>query len=240
MYYLLFKSNCSRDTYPRLQEKARVNYALQTDSFITMCPHSLFQRKLLLMQKIYDWMIRRASHPSAVWLLGALSFIESSFSPIPPDPLLIPMIIAKPHRAWFLALVCTGTSVVGGLLGYAIGYYFFTSFGLQILEFYGLVDAFHKLQDWFNEWGFWIIVVKGLTPIPYKVVTITCGAIKFDLGTFVLASVISRGTRFFIEAALFWKYGARMDKWLRKYATLLTVGLVLVLAAGFVVIKYLV
>jgi len=190
------------------------------------------------MKRIYDFFIQKATHRAAPWILGALSFMESSVSPIPPDPLLIPMIIAKPKRAWSLAMICTLTSVVGGVVGYMIGLFLFEEWGTKILELYNLVPAFLKLKTWFAAYGVWIIIAKGLTPIPYKVVTITCGAIGFDVTTFVIASVVSRGLRFFLEAALFWKYGERLNIWLRKYATMLTLGLCGLLILGFLIIIY--
>ena len=190
------------------------------------------------MRRLYDWMIAQAEKPFATWLCGLLSFAESSFSPIPPDLLLVPMIIAKPRRAWFLAALCSVTSVLGGLVGYLIGFYFFQAWGLEILEFYHLLPAFYKLQSWFEQWGFWVIILKGLTPIPFKVVTITCGAIHFPLMTFIVAALASRSLRFFLEGALFWKYGAPLHHYLRRHATKFTILLIAVLALGFALLWY--
>lgn len=205
--------------------------------------HKMVQSNIshfILMKKFYNWVIEKAATPGALWVLAALSFAESSLSPLPPDPLLIPMILANRKKAWFLAGVCTATSVAGGILGYTIGYYFFEAVGWKILEMYDLVSAFYKLKEWFHAWGFWIILVKGLTPIPYKVVTITSGATDLNFSTFLLASILSRGGRFYLEALLFWKYGEKMNAMLKKHSTLLTIGLIVLLVLGFVVIKYIV
>lgn len=191
-----------------------------------------------MFKRLYQWIIAQARTPKAPWFLGTLSFLESSISPIPPDPLLIPMVIARPDRAWILAGLCTITSVVGGALGYWIGFALFEHVGLWILDLYNLVPAFHKLQDWFHQWGFWIIVVKGLTPIPYKVVTITSGATGLDFATFMLASLISRGGRFFIEAALLWRYGKKLDGFIQRHITILAVLFAIILIGGFIAIAY--
>lgn len=191
-----------------------------------------------MFNKLYKKLIQQAAHPKAPWLLGTISFAESSVSPIPPDPLMIPMIIANPQKAWFLSTLCTATSVLGGILGYLIGYFLFETLGLYVLNFYNLMDAFHTFQEWFNKWGFWIIVIKGLTPIPYKVVTITSGATKLDFLTFVLASTLSRGTRFFIEGALVWKYGEKIHRIIDRHTTVLTLSFIAILVAGFYIVKH--
>lgn len=193
-----------------------------------------------MLTKVYKKIIEQAAHPKATWLLGLISFTESSISPIPPDPLMVPMIIAHPKRAWFLSALCTITSVVGGAVGYAIGYFLFEKVGMSIIEFYNLTGAFHQFQTWFEKWGFWLIVAKGLTPIPYKVVTITCGAIQFHFMEFIIASTLSRGMRFFIEGALVWKYGAVIHRLLERYTAIIFFSLVAVLLLGFLVIAYLV
>jgi membrane protein YqaA with SNARE-associated domain len=193
-----------------------------------------------MLKQLYAWSIKHASHPRATWILALISFTESSVSPIPPDPLMFPMVIANRDRAWFLASICTAASVVGGALGYAIGYYLFQSIGVKILDFYNLNTAFETLQAWFNKWGFWIIVVKGLTPIPFKVVTITSGVTKLNFVTFILASIISRGSRFFIEAALLWRYGPKMHAIIEKNIWLVTISFITLLVLGFWVLKYIV
>jgi len=191
-----------------------------------------------VLQKTYQWLIKKATHPKAVWILGCLAFLESSISPLPPDPLMIPMIIARKDRAWYLATVCTITSVLGGVGGYAIGYFLFETIGFKILEFYNLMKPFHTLQEWFNTWGFWIIVIKGLTPIPFKVVTIASGVTGLNFWTFVVASIIARGGRFFLVAALLYKYGEKAHQIIEKNIVLLTVGFVAALVLGFFLVKF--
>jgi membrane protein YqaA with SNARE-associated domain len=192
-----------------------------------------------MLRRMYDWTLSLAAGRHAERALGVVSFVESSFFPIPPDVLLIPMIIARPERAWRLAFIATITSVIGGFFGYAIGYFLFEAVGQPILEFYGIVNKYDELRHLFDEWGAWIIIVKGMTPIPYKFLTITSGARHFDLLIFTLASVVSRGLRFFLVAALLWKFGPPIRDFIEKRLTLvLTVGLV-ILIGGFVVLKYL-
>lgn len=192
-----------------------------------------------MLRRMYDWTLSLAAGRHAERALGVVSFVESSFFPIPPDVLLIPMIIARPERAWRLAFIATITSVIGGFFGYAIGYFLFEAVGQPILEFYGIVNKYDELRHLFDEWGAWIIIVKGMTPIPYKFLTITSGALHFDLLIFALASVVSRGLRFFLVAALLWKFGPPIRDFIEKRLTLvMTLGLV-ILIGGFVVLKYL-
>ena len=159
------------------------------------------------MRRLYDWIMRLAASDRALPALGIIAFIESSVFPIPPDVLLIPMVIAAPRQAWRYAAVATAASVAGGFLGYAIGYYAFGAVGQPILEFYGVMDRYYALKDTFDQWGAWVIMLKGMTPIPYKLVTITSGALHFDLVAFGLASIVSRAVRFFLVAALLYFFG---------------------------------
>lgn len=148
------------------------------------------------------------------------------------------MIITKPHKAWFYASLCTLASVLGGLIGYYIGYALLDTIGQQIIDFYNLNNAFTKLKDFFQQYGFWIILIKGFTPIPFKVVTITCGATHTNLIIFLTASTISRGMRFYLEAYLFWKWGPSIQKKLEKNLRLTMIIGTCLLALGYVVIKY--
>jgi membrane protein YqaA with SNARE-associated domain len=192
-----------------------------------------------MLRRFYDRVIALAENPQALWWLAMVSFVESSFFPIPPDAMLIPMVLAKPERAWIIATVCTIASVAGGFLGYAIGYYFFATWGQSIIEFYGLQDGFAKFQQQFNEYGLWVILIKGLTPIPYKLVTIASGAAHFDLLTFGLASLLTRGARFFLVAALLRVFGDPIRHFIEKRLTLVTTAFVVILVGGFVAIAYL-
>ncbi|HQS84257.1 MAG: cytochrome B [Alphaproteobacteria bacterium 16-39-46] len=191
-----------------------------------------------MLQKTYHWILKESQKPYANWVLGIVSFLESSISPFPPDPLMIPMILSAPQKAWRLAFLTTVTSVLGGALGYAIGYFLFETIGDWIVTTYGLEQAFIKLKDLFNRWGFWIILLKGLTPIPFKIVTITSGVTGLDFMTFMAASVLSRGLRFYIEAILLWKYGNKVRKHLEGNLMLFTVLGVSALILGFAVLKF--
>ena len=183
--------------------------------------------------------MRLAGHRHALWALAGVSFIESSVFPIPPDVLLIPMALATPRRAFLLAAVCTGASVVGGFLGYAIGYYAFEAVGQRILEFYDATNAYEALKAAFAEWGMWIIIVKGMTPIPYKILTIASGALKFDLATFAFASAISRSLRFFLVAALLWRFGEPVRRFIEDRLMLVTSVFAIALVGGFLALRYL-
>ena len=192
-----------------------------------------------MLRRLYDRMIEIAAGPHAIWALVAVSFAESSFFPIPPDILLIPMMLARPRAAWRLAAICTAASVAGGLLGYAIGYYGFDLVGRPILEFYGLMSSYDKLQTGFQRWGTWIIIIKGLLPIPYKLVTIASGIAHFDPPRFVVASTISRSLRFFLEAAVLWWFGPAARDFIEQRLMLVTSLSAVALVGGFVAVHYL-
>lgn len=191
-----------------------------------------------MLRKSYDWVLGFANHPKAVWILGAVSFAESSFFPIPPDPLYMAMLLGQKNRIWFLAFICTITSVVGGWLGYLIGYAFYETIGEWLIEVYKMQDSFNSIQGVFDRWGFWFISFKALTPIPYKFVTLTCGVVHYNFAFFTIASIIARGTRFYMLAVLFWKYGPAMKEYIDQNLTLVTsIGLG-ALVSGFVILSY--
>ena len=192
-----------------------------------------------MLRRIYDWTMRLSGGPYAVPALAAVAFIESSVFPIPPDILLIPMVLARPRAAWRLAAVATLASVAGGFLGYAIGYYTFEAIGRPILEFYHVMDKYDALQAQFDAWGAWIIIAKGATPLPYKLLTITSGALKFDLLTFAAASLVSRSMRFFLVAALLRWFGEPIRSFIEERLTLVTSLFLVALVGGFVVLRYL-
>jgi membrane protein YqaA with SNARE-associated domain len=183
--------------------------------------------------------MRMAAHPRARWVLAAVSFTESSFFPIPPDAMLVPMILADPKRAWSIAAICTVASVIGGFFGYAIGYFLFETVGQWVIQLYGLQKGFAEFEQKFNEWGLWIILIKGLTPIPYKLITIASGAVKFDLLVFGLASVVTRAGRFFLVAALLKVFGPPVREFVEKRLTLVTTAFLVAVIGGFVVLRYL-
>lgn len=162
-----------------------------------------------LLRRLYNRCVAAAGSRNAVWGLGAVSFAESSFFPIPPDIMLVPMSLARPDRAYVFAAWCTVASVAGGVLGYAIGYLLYDSVGQWLIALYGYGDKVEAFRAAYAQWGAWIILLKGLTPIPYKLVTITSGFAGYDLALFVLFSVITRGARFFLLAFLLHRYGER-------------------------------
>lgn len=188
-----------------------------------------------MLKRLYDWFIAAADRPSALWIMGAVSFAESSFFPIPPDVMLIPMSLARPQRAWLYAVVCTLTSVAGGIVGYAIGAGLYDSVGLWLMHLYGLTDKVEAFRASYAEWGAWIIIGKGLTPIPYKLVTITSGFAGYNVWLFILCSLIARGGRFFIVAVLLNRYGdviraeieRRLGFWVGIGAAVLVLGFVI-------------
>jgi membrane protein YqaA with SNARE-associated domain len=192
-----------------------------------------------MLRRLYDRVIALAGHRRAALWLALVSFAESSFFPIPPDALLVPMVLARRDRVWRLAFVCTAASVVGGALGYLIGYALFDVLATPILRAYHYEDAFAAFQAKYAEWGLWVILIKGLTPIPYKIVTIASGAARFDFGLFMLASIATRGLRFFAVAALLRVYGEPVRAFIERRLTLVTTALALGVVGGFVILKYL-
>lgn len=194
---------------------------------------------ILVLRALYDWTMRRAGQRDAVGWLAGVSFAESSFFPIPPDIMLIPMALANPARVWWLATVCMMASVVGGIAGYAIGYFLFETIGQPIINFYNLQPKFDEFQHLFNTYGAAILIIKGATPIPYKLLTITAGFTRLDLMVFMMASVISRSLRFYLIAALIWKFGAPIQTFIEKRLTLVTTSFVVLVIAGFLSVKLL-
>ena len=191
------------------------------------------------LRRLYDWTIDQASRPHALWVLALVAFVESSIFPIPPDVLLIPMILAAPSRAWLIAGVCTVASVAGGLLGYAIGALLYDALGSPILAFYGYAEQFATFQARYNEYGAWIVFGAGLTPFPYKVITIASGVTELNITTFMTASILARGLRFFLVAALLWWLGEPMRRFIERNLGWLTVIFFVLLLGGFLVLKLL-
>jgi membrane protein YqaA with SNARE-associated domain len=188
-----------------------------------------------MLRRIYDWCIGAADKPYALWILAAVAFAESSFFPIPPDVMLLPMSLARPQRAWLFATLCTVASVAGGLLGYAIGAVLYDSIGQWLINLYGLSDKVEAFRASYAEWGALIIIGKGLTPIPYKLVTITSGFAGYNIWLFILCSIIARGGRFFVVAVLLNRYGdvirreieKRLGLWVALGAAVLVLGFVI-------------
>ena len=192
-----------------------------------------------MLERVYSRTLALAASRHATAALALVAFAESSFFPLPPDLLLIPMILARPRRAFLLAGLCTVMSVLGGFLGYAIGYFLFDAIGRPILEFYHAMGRYDALKAAFAQWGVWIIIIKGLTPIPYKLVTIASGVAQFPVVPFALASLVSRSLRFFLLAALLWRFGEPVRDFIEQRLMLVTSLFAAALVGGFVALRYL-
>lgn len=201
--------------------------------------NSLAGKQPNLLRRMYDWCLQAAETKRAQYIMYGIAFAESSFFPLPPDLMLIPMILANRLLAWRLAFFATIASVMGGLLGYAIGYYLFATIGQWIIETYSLHNAFERFQTDFQAYGFWIIALKGLTPIPFKLVTIASGAARFDIGQFVIASFIARAFRFYLLATTLYFFGPLAKQYIEKYLTLALLISLGIIILGVVVVKYL-
>ena len=192
-----------------------------------------------MIRRLYDWTIALAGHRHALWALAAIAFVESSVFPIPPDVLMIPMILARPARAFVIAAVATAASVAGGMLGYYIGLGLMESVGRPLLEFYGKVEDFDMLAARFNEWGGWAVLVAGVTPFPYQVITIFSGATGLGLPLFVAVSLLARSLRFVLIAALLWRFGVPVRGFIERRLGLVFAVFVVGLIGGFYFVRYL-
>ena len=192
-----------------------------------------------MLRRLYDWTLGLVDHPRALWALAVIAFIESSVFPIPPDVLMIPMILARPSRAWLIAGVALVASVLGGLLGYAIGALAFDTLGQPILAALGKADAMAEFNARFNDFGFWAVLTAGVTPFPYKVITIMSGWTGMPLFTFMATSVLARGLRFFIVAWLLWKFGVPIRDFIERRLGLMFTLFIAILLAGFFSVRYL-
>ncbi|GAK45494.1 DedA family protein [Tepidicaulis marinus] len=190
-----------------------------------------------MLRKLYDWTLSVAAHRHARWWLAAISFAESSFFPVPPDVALMPMVLAERKRAFEYALICTIASVLGGIAGYAIGYFLFDTLGAWILDVYGYHEKFAAVQGSYNAYGAWIVFTAGLTPIPYKIFTIASGVTQLNLAVFFIASCAARGLRFFAVAALLWWFGPPIRAFIDKYFGLLSILFVILLIGGFLAVS---
>ncbi|WP_298836120.1 YqaA family protein [uncultured Roseobacter sp.] len=192
-----------------------------------------------MLRKLYDWTLSMVEHRHALWVLAFVSFIESSVFPIPPDVLMIPMILARPSRAWLIAGVALVASVLGGIAGYAIGAFAFESIGQPILESLGKAERMTEFNTRFNDLGFWAVLAAGVTPFPYKVITIMSGWTGMPLATFITTSILARGIRFFLVALLLWKFGAPIRDFIERRLGLMFTLFVVILAGGFYLVRYL-
>ena len=190
-----------------------------------------------MLDRLYIRLLALSQHPKALWVLALVAFAESSVFPIPPDVLILPMVLAAPSRAWIIALVAMVASVAGGLLGYAVGALMFEQLGRPILEILGKGDAVEAFNQRFNSLGFWAVLGAGLTPFPYKVITIMSGWTGMHLGTFIATSVLARGLRFFLLAALLWKFGTPIRTFIEQRLGLLSILFMLFLIGGFFMVQ---
>ncbi len=191
-----------------------------------------------MLRKLYDWTLSLAKTKQAPVALGGVSFVESSFFPIPPDILLIPMVVAKPKSWFYYAFICTIMSVLGAFVGYYIGALLFQTIGQAILEFYGAQHSFERFVAWYDKWGGWGILLGAVTPFPYKVLTIFSGTVGFDLIQFTIISIIGRGLRFFLVAALLYKFGPPIREFIEKRLGLMFTLFMILLIGGFVAVKF--
>ena len=192
-----------------------------------------------MLRTAYDKTIALAEHPHAMWALAFVAFIESSVFPIPPDVLIIPMVLARPSKAWAIASVALVASVLGGLLGYAIGAFFYDSIGQPVLASMGKAEAMAEFNSRFNDFGFWAVLAAGITPFPYKVITIMSGWTGMPLGTCIATSILARGLRFFIVAGLLWRFGEPIRDFIEQRLGLLFTVFIALLLGGFLVVRYL-
>jgi membrane protein YqaA with SNARE-associated domain len=190
-----------------------------------------------MLRKTYDWTMRLAAHPHALAWLAVIACAESIFFPIPPDVMIIPMVLAARERAWKIAAVATAASAVGGVVGYCVGYFLYAEVGKPIIEFYGYADKYATFQGWYGDYGAWIVGAGGFTPIPYKVITIASGVVQLNFATFFVVSVLSRGARFFIVSALLWRFGAPIRGFIEARMGLLALIFFILLFLGFFAIS---
>ena len=190
-----------------------------------------------MLRGLYDWTMSMAAHPRAPLLLFFVAFIESSFFPIPPHVMLIPMIMAAPTRAWWLATITTVGSVLGGIAGYAIGFFLYESVGRWLLELYGYADKFATFAGWYNEYGAWIVYIGGVSPFPYKVITIASGVTQLDFWIFTIASILARGTVFFGIAVLLYWFGPPIRRFIEERLGLVATVFTILLFGGFAAIR---
>tara|TARA_B100000131_G_C17784722_1_gene478798 strand:- start:39 stop:623 length:585 start_codon:yes stop_codon:yes gene_type:complete len=190
-------------------------------------------------RNLYDWTLRQSSKKFAPWFLAFISFVESSFFPIPPDIILIPMIIAKRTKAFIYASICTISSVIGGLFGYLIGFIFFNSIGIILVNFYGMSEYIENLKEYYNNYGVWFVLVAGFTPVPFKIITIASGLFQLNLFIFILCSFVARGLRFYLISGLLYLYGEAIKYFIEKYFNYLTIIFFIVFLGGILFLKYL-
>ena len=191
------------------------------------------------LRKLYDWTLIKSKHPKATWFLGFISFIESSFFPIPPDIILIPMIIAKRNNAFLYAFICSISSVLGGIVGYIIGSYLYNSVGIIIIDYYGLNEQFTLFENYYLHYGIWIVLGAGFTPFPFKFITIASGVFGLNIFLFIIISILARGLRFYIIAILLKIFGDFIEKLINRYFNILASIFFVLLIGSIMILKIL-
>jgi len=192
-----------------------------------------------LFRSLYNWTLSKSEHKYSAWILSVVSFAESSFFPIPPDILLIPMIIAKRVKAWMYAFICTFSSVLGGVAGYAIGYFFYNSIGILIIDAYHLSNSFITFESYYNEYGILIVLGAGFTPFPFKFITIASGVFNLNIFLFIIVAMIARGLRFYLIATLLYIFGNTIKNLIDKYFNFLVSLFFILLIGSILIIKLL-
>ena len=192
-----------------------------------------------LLRKLYDWTLEKSKHSKAPWFLAIISFAESSFFPIPPDIILIPMVVARQAKAWFFAFICTFSSVFGGIAGYMIGYFFYNSLGFLIVEYYSLESQFANFNSYYNQYGLWIVLGAGFTPFPFKIITIASGLFELNIFLFTAVTLLGRGMRFFLIAGLIKMFGNFITKFIDKYFNILAMLFFILLIGSLILVKFL-
>ena len=190
-----------------------------------------------ILRSLYNWTLKKAEHKYSAWILSIVAFVESSFFPIPPDILLIPMIIAKKTKAWIYAFICTVSSVAGGIAGYSIGYFFYNSLGILIVKAYGLTNSFNTFEEYYNQFGILIVFGAGFTPFPFKFITIASGFFSLNIFLFILVAIFARGLRFYLLAVLLFIFGDKIKLLIDKYFNLLATLFFILLVGSVIIIK---
>ena len=191
-----------------------------------------------LLRSLYNWTLKKVEHKYSSWILSIISFAESSFFPIPPDILLIPMIIAKRVKAWMYAFICTFSSVLGGVAGYAIGYFFYSSIGVLIIDAYHLSSSFNAFESYYNEYGILIVLGAGFTPFPFKFITIASGVFNLNIFLFIITAIIARGLRFYLLAGLLFVFGEKIKVLIDKYFNMFAILFFIILVGSMLLIKF--
>lgn len=192
-----------------------------------------------MLRRAYEWILSRSTHKNAVWWMAGVSFAESSFFPLPPDIILIPMCLAHPRKLWFYTNVCALASMLGGVVGYGIGYFLFEGLGRWLFDLYGLWDGYHQFQDTFNTYGPWFLLLKGVTPIPYKLLAIMAGIAEMSFGTFVMCSIVARFSRYYIGATLLHFYGPQVQRIIERRLALVTTIMLVIVFGGLLSFRFL-